>query len=59
MTEERLVVNVKELQKMLNLSKGLTYSLVKRVDFPAIKIQNRIIIPISELKTWLSKNCMK
>lgn len=59
MTEEKLTVSVKELQQMLGLSKGLCYSLIKRADFPAIRIQARIIIPIEELKLWLSKNCIK
>lgn len=55
----KLAINVKELQQMLGLSKGLCYQLVKRTDFPAIKIQNRVIIPVDELKIWLSKNCIK
>ena len=55
----KLAISVKELQQMLGLSKGLCYSLIKRVDFPTIRIQGRIIIPIAELKIWLGKNCIK
>ena len=50
---ERLVYTVPEVAKLLGINVVTTYELTKRSDFPAIRINRRIIIPKAGLERWL------
>jgi len=56
MYNEKLVLDVKELQKELGVSRSLAYELVRRNDFPTLKIGKRILVPVEELKKWIAQN---
>lgn len=46
--------SVDELANELGISRPIAYQLVKRSDFPAIRIsERRIIVPCDALKRWL------
>jgi excisionase family DNA binding protein len=40
---------------ILNISKPCVYNLLNRADFPAFRVERRIIIPRDEFKAWLKK----
>lgn len=50
------MITVKELSKILGLGINQTYSLVKREDFPKIKINRHYIIPRNKLIQWIDSN---
>lgn len=52
-------ITVKELQSYLRLGRNKAYELVNQNDFPKIKIGERYIIPIEELKKYLSRKMYK
>ena len=52
----KLVLTVEEMGEALGISRPIAYELVKREDFPAIRIsERRIIIPVEALRNWLNK----
>lgn len=53
---EKLVISVSELQNILGIGHNSVYALVKRPDFPAVRIGKRIVIPVDGLKQWLNEN---
>lgn len=46
-------LTVEQLAQELNISRASAYTLVKRKDFPKIRIGKRIIIPTLAFETWL------
>lgn len=48
-----LILNVQEVSDFLGLGISQTYELVKRIDFPAFKIGNRIFVPKDKFLTWI------
>ena len=48
-----LVLNAKEVAKVLGLSLAGTYELMREKDFPAKRIGKRIIVPRDEFLEWL------
>ena len=48
-----LVLNAKEVAKVLGLSLAGTYELMREKDFPAKRIGKRIIVPRDEFLKWL------
>lgn len=53
MSEETLVMSVKQLQEALQIGRATAYRLVNRDDFPAIHVGGRIFIPRKRLEAWL------
>lgn len=53
--QEPLVYSINELADVLCISKSLAYQIARNRDFPKIKIGKRILIPVEELKKWVSK----
>lgn len=51
-----LVLSVKELAKFLKISKSSAYALARRSDFPKVKLNKRVVIPVEALKEWLRQN---
>lgn len=48
-------LTVEELAEALNISKTSAYRLVRSYDFPKLNIGKRIVIPVEEFKSWMSK----
>lgn len=56
MRNEKLTLSVDELAQELGISKPLAYNLIKRNDFPSLRIsERRIVIPVDALKLWLNE----
>ena len=51
-----LMLSVPELTDVLGISRASAYELVKRKDFPALHIGNRIMIPKEDLISWIRRN---
>ena len=57
MRNEKLTLSVDELAQELGISKPLAYNLIKRNDFPSLRIsERRIVIPVDALRSWLNAN---
>ena len=52
---ERLTIPATELPRVLGVGRNTAYELVKRSDFPAVRIGRRIVVPVDALKAWLEK----
>lgn len=48
-----MVLNVNEVSDYIGLGMSQAYELIKRVDFPAFKVGNRIFIPKSQFLSWI------
>ncbi|MBQ8212477.1 MAG: helix-turn-helix domain-containing protein [Clostridia bacterium] len=54
---EKMTLSVDELAQELGISKPLAYNLIKRNDFPSLRIsERRIVIPVDALRSWLNAN---
>ena len=53
------MMTVKEVSKLLGLGINQTYSLVKKDDFPKIKINRQYIIPKDKYVEWINSNINK
>ena len=53
------VMSVKEVAEFLNINANSAYALVKREDFPSIRIGKRIIVPKESFYEWLNKEANK
>lgn len=51
---ERSVLTVAEVSKLLGLSKNATYQAIARNEIPHVRIGDRILIPRSALERFLS-----
>lgn len=54
-----VMLTVKDLQKILKLSRTKTYQIVNQPDFPKIRIGREIRIPEKELKLFLERHLYK
>jgi excisionase family DNA binding protein len=50
---EKLVYNVEELSKVLNIGLNKAYELVRKNEVPNIKVGKKYMIPRKELLKWL------
>ena len=55
----KLAYSVPEMAEALSIGTTKAYALVKRDDFPKVKVGERIIVPISGLQRWLDKESAK
>lgn len=53
---DKLTISATELPRVLGVGRNTAYELVKRSDFPAVRIGRRIVIPIDALKEWLNNH---
>ena len=53
---DKLTISVNELPKVLGVGRNSAYALVKRSDFPSVRIGRRIVIPVDALKKWLDEH---
>lgn len=49
------MISVEELQKILNIGKDMAYNLVRRKDFPSIKLGREYRVLVEQLPEWLLK----
>ena len=54
-----VLLTVKELQKILKMSRSKTYQLVNQPDFPKIRIGRDIRIPEKELEVFFERHLYK
>jgi len=52
---ELTLMNIEELQKYLDIGKDTAYNLVRRKDFPSVKIGREYRIIKDKLSDWLLK----
>lgn len=52
-------MSVQELPSYMGISLPKAYALVKRPDFPVIRVGTRILIPVDAFKEWLTSNSSK
>ena len=49
-----LLLNVKQLAELLGVSDSSVYELIQEDDFPSLRIGTRIVIPMEELRKWIT-----
>ncbi len=52
---KKTTISVQELASELGISMTKAYELVRREDFPVIRIGKRILIPVEILNEWLRR----
>ena len=50
-----IMLNAKQVQSVLGLSRSATYNLLNSDRFPRIRLGSRIVVPRSELMKWLDE----
>ena len=48
-----MILNVQEVSDFIGLGTSQTYDLIRRIDFPAFKIGNRIFVPRDKFLAWI------
>jgi len=48
-----MVLNVHEVSDFIGLGMSQVYELIKRIDFPAFRVGNRIFIPRDKFLAWI------
>ena len=51
--EQKVLLTVEEVQKLLRVSRGLTYQAIQRGEIPSIRIGRRILVPRMALDRML------
>lgn len=51
-----LVLQAKDVQNILGISKGKTYELMNSSDFPTIFLNKRMVVPKDKFFEWLYQN---
>jgi predicted DNA-binding transcriptional regulator AlpA len=54
-TNELRFLSVRDIQRMMNISRAGAYALVRKKDFPSISIGNRIVIPSDLFNEWVNR----
>ena len=55
-SDERLTLTVKEVQKLLGLSRGLIYQAIETGEIPSVRVGRRILVPKASLIRLLEAN---
>lgn len=50
------VLNAKEVQSFLGISRSSTYDLMHRADFPTLHVNARLLVTKANLKSWLESH---
>ena len=56
---EKLTYTVKEMAQGLGIGVNKAYELTRLKGFPVLKLGKRTLIPVKELKNWISSNVYK
>lgn len=54
-----LVLNAKDIQSILGISKGKTYELMNSKDFPTIYLNRRMVVSKESFFEWLNQDKRK
>ena len=54
MTKESITISVAEAAKILGISRPTMYKLMHRADFPQLRVGRRMLIPVDDLRQWVS-----
>lgn len=54
-----LVLQAKDIQNILGISKGKTYELMNSSDFPTIFLSKRMVVPRDAFFEWLNQDKRK
>lgn len=57
--EEKATMSVRELSMSMGISLPKAYELVKRPEFPVLRIGSRILIPKAAFEEWLKAESTK
>ena len=52
---DKMFLSVKEAQKAFGISCAKMYELTRQKDFPVVRIDRRVLIPVTQLETWIAK----
>ncbi len=51
-----LMLSVREIAKVLGISKTSAYELVRTKGFPVLKIGSRLVVPKEKFREWVEQN---
>lgn len=51
-----LMLSVREIAKVLGISKTSAYDLVRSKGFPVLKIGSRLVVPKEKFREWVEQN---
>jgi len=54
-----IVLQAKDIQNILGISKGKTYELMNSSDFPTIYLNKRMVVPKDKFFEWLNQDKRK
>lgn len=54
-----IIMQAKDVQSVLGISKGKTYELMNSADFPTIYLNRRMVVPRDAFFGWLSQDKRK
>lgn len=54
--ELQLMLSVREIAKVLGISKTSAYELVRTKGFPVLKIGSRLVVPKEKFREWVEQN---
>lgn len=54
-----LILQAKDVQMILGISKGKTYELMNSADFPTIYLNKRMVVPKDKFYEWLMEDNRK
>lgn len=54
-----LILQAKDVQMILGISKGKTYELMNSSDFPTIYLNKRMVVPKDKFYEWLNQDNRK
>lgn len=54
-----LMLNAEIIKDVLGISISSAYELMRRKDFPSVRIGNRLIVPKDKLRKWIEKEADK
>ncbi len=56
---EKLALNSREAASALGVSLPKFYELAARDDFPVVRVGRRVLVPVEDLRAWLSKEAAR
>lgn len=56
---DKLTYNSREAAAALGVSLPTFYELASREDFPVVRVGRRVLVPVDDLRAWLSKKAAR
>jgi len=53
---DKEILNIRELAEYFGVSETLAYRLAHTDGFPVLRIGKRLMVPVAELRIWVSRN---